>query len=133
MTAVLTAIVPEKGVRQVYNGTGGTLSKGTFVKLKASATYKGEIEAAAGNTDNVYGVLVNDIADASRGDCQIAGRAIVLAGGTIAEGEQVMPTTGAKALKATSGNSIVGTAVTVGAASAYMEVELGAGCGAAMP
>jgi len=95
MTAVLTAIVPEKGVRQVYNGTGGTLSKGTFVKLKASATYK--------------------------------------AGGTIAEGEQVMPTTGAKALKATSGNSIVGTAVTVGAASAYMEVELGAGCGAAMP
>jgi len=104
MTAVLTAIVPEKGVRQVYNGTGGTLSKGTFV-----------------------------IADASRGDCQIAGRAIVLAGGTIAEGEQVMPTTGAKALKATSGNSIVGTAVTVGAASAYMEVELGAGCGAAMP
>lgn len=126
----LTRTVPESACRPVYNGTGGTLSQGTMVKLKASPTYEGEIEAATGNTDAVYGVLLADLATSSWGDAQIDGVAQVLAGGTIAVGARVMPTTGAKSLTCTSGNSVVGIAVTDGAASALHQVELTKGSGA---
>jgi hypothetical protein len=127
----LTRVIPEDAIRMVYNETGGTLSQGTLVKLKASPTYYREIQAATGNTDAVYGVLMRDLATGSRGDCQIKGIAQVLAGGTIAVGARVMPTTGAKSLTGTSGNSNVGVAVTAGTASALHEVELtGPGAGA---
>lgn len=129
----LTRVVPEYGVRQIYNGTGGTLSQGTFVKLKASPTYKNEIEAATGNTDAVLGVLMADVATAHYGDCQVYGVAQVLAGGTIAVGARVMPTTGAKSLTGTSGNSNVGVAVTAGTASALHEVELTGPAAGAIP
>jgi hypothetical protein len=128
---VLTRVVPEYGVRQIYNGTGGTLSQGTFVKLKASPTYKNEIEAAATATDAVLGVLMFDVATATYGDCQVYGVAQVLASTTIAVGARVMPTTGAKSLTGTSGNSNVGVAVTAGTTDALHEVELtGPGAGA---
>jgi hypothetical protein len=128
----LNAIVPAGFTRQVYNGTGGTLDKGTFVKLKAASAYM-EVEAAAANDDPVYGVLMNDVPTATYGDCQIAGKALVLAGGTIAEGARVMPTTGAKSLTATVGLNCTGIACTAGVASALHEVELGALGGAEMP
>jgi hypothetical protein len=129
----LTRVVPEYGVRAVYNGTGGALSQGTFVKLKASPTYKNEIEAATGNNDQVLGVLINDVADTTYGDCQVRGVAQVLAGGTIAVGARVMPTTGAKSLTATAGAATIGVAVTAGASDTLHEVELTAPGGAEMP
>jgi hypothetical protein len=128
----LTRTVPEHAVRAVYNGTGGTLSQGTMVKLKASPTYEGEIQAATGTTDAVYGILMADLATGHWGDAQIQGVAQVLAGGTIAVGARVMPTTGAKSLTCTTGNSVVGIAVTAGTASALHQVELTLGS-AAMP
>lgn len=131
--ATLTRIVPEDGVRPVYNGTGGTLSKGTFVKLKAAPTYQNEIEAAAGNDDPVYGVLMEDLATANYGDCQIEGKAQVLAGGTIAVGARVMPTTGGVSLTATVGHAVIGVAVTAGTLAALHEVELTAVGGVEMP
>lgn len=133
MAEVLTRIVPEDGVRQVYNGTGGALVEGTLVKLKASPTYKGEIELSDDNKDPTYGVLMEDVSDASRGNCQIAGRALVLAGGTIAVGARVMPTTAGKSLTGTAGNAIAGVAVTAGTASALHEVELSGSFGGEMP
>jgi hypothetical protein len=129
----LTSVVPEYGVRQVYNGTGGTLSQGTFVKLKAAPTYKNEIEASAGNKDAVLGVLMEDLATATYGECQIKGVAQVLASTTIAVGARVMPTTGGKSLTCTAGNSVIGVAVTAGATDTLHEVELTGVGGAEMP
>jgi len=129
----LTRVVPEYGIRQVYNGTGGTLSKGTFVKLKTAPTYKNEIEAAAADTDAVLGVLMADLTTANYGDCQIIGRALVLAVGVVAVGARVTPAAGGTGTVAAATNTCVGVAVTIGAAAEYMEVELTGPGGAAMP
>jgi hypothetical protein len=128
----LNRIVPEDGVRGVYNGTGGTLSEGTFVKTKSSGEYL-EIEAAAGNDDPVLGVLMADLATGTRGDCQVKGKALVLASTTIAIGARVMPTTGGKSLTTTVGHAVVGVAQTAGATDTLHEVELTAVGGAEMP
>lgn len=129
----LTRVVPEYAVRQVYNGTGGTLSQGTFVKLKASPTYKNEIEASAGNNDPVLGVLMNDLATGVYGECQIRGVAQVLASTTVAVAARVMPTTGGKSLAATAGAACIGVAVTAGATDTLHEVELTGPGGVEMP
>jgi Uncharacterized conserved protein (DUF2190) len=129
----LTRVVPDHAIRMVYNGTGGTLSQGTFVKLKAAPTYKGEIEAADGNDDPVYGVLMADVLNGARGDCQIFGIAKVLASTTVAVGVRVMPTTGAKSVTATAGHAVIGIALTAGATDTLHEVELSGPAGARMP
>ena len=123
----LTRVVPDKGIRQVYNGTGGTLLQGTFVKLKTAPTYKNEIEAATGNTDAYYGVLTADLATASYGDCQIEGVALVLGGEAVAVGVRVMPGAAGAGFTCTAGNSVVGIAVTLGALATLFEVELAKG------
>lgn len=128
----LTSVVPEYAVRPVYNGTGGTLSKGTFVKLTASTT-KNEIVAATANKDPVLGVLMADVANGAYGECQIEGVAQVLGGGVIAVGARVMPTAGAVSLTCTAGESVVGVAVTAGSSGALHEVELTGVGGAEMP
>lgn len=129
----LTRVVPEYGIRQVYNGTGGTLSAGTFVKLKTAPTYKNEIEAAAATTDAVLGVLMADLTTANYGDCQITGRALVVALGVVAVGARVTPAAGGTGTVAAATNTCVGVAVTIGAAAELMEVELTGPGGAAMP
>ena len=130
----LTRVVPDGAIRQVYNGTGGTLSAGTLVSLKAAPTYKNEIEAAATDAAPVLGVLTADLANLSYGDCQISGRALVLAVGVIAVGARVMPAAGGTVDTATAPHSVVGLAVTAGAAAELMEVELvgPGGCAAAV-
>lgn len=129
----LTRVVPEGAIRQVYNGTGGALSQGTFVKLKTAPTYKNEIEAAAADTDAVLGVLMADVANLSYGDCQVSGRALVLAVGVVAVGARVTPAAGGTGTVAAATNTCVGVAVTIGAAAELMEVELTGPGGAAMP
>lgn len=129
----LTRVVPEYGIRQVYNNTGGTLLQGTFVKLKTAPTYKNEIEAAAAATDPVLGVLMADLPTATMGDCQISGRALVLALGAVAVGVRVTPALGGTGDAALATKTCVGIAVTLGAAATLMEVELTGPGGAAMP
>jgi hypothetical protein len=129
----LTRIVPDKGVRQVYNGTGGTLLVGTFVKLKAAPTYKNEIEQATASEDPVLGVLMADLPNLSYGDCQIDGRAIVMASAVIAVGVRVMPAAAGQSVTATATNACVGIAVTAGDTSTLHEVELTGPGAAAMP
>jgi pantothenate kinase len=128
----LTRVVPEYGVRQVYNGTGGTLLLGSLVKLKAAPTYKNEIEAATGANDAVLGVLMADIATTKYGDCQITGRALVLAVGVIAVGVRVKPAAAGVVDTAAATNTCVGITVTAGAAGELCEVELTGPGGAAM-
>ena len=120
----LTRVVPEYGLRQVYNGTGGTLLQGSLVKLKAAPTYKNEIEAAAADADPVLGVLMAALPNLSYGDCQITGRALVLAVGAIAVGVNVMPAAGGTVDTGTAPHTCVGLTVTAGAAGELCEVEL---------
>ncbi|MCP4674354.1 MAG: DUF2190 family protein [Deltaproteobacteria bacterium] len=119
--------------RQVKNTTGSTLAKGVWVKLNAFPTVEDEIELEDSNTGAIYGVTAYEIEDGKMGDVVIRGRAAVLAGGTIAVGARVMPTTDGKSLTATIGSSVGGLAVTAGVADAYHEVELLGPGGAEMP
>ncbi len=120
-------------VRPGKNTSGSDMARGVFVKLKASPTVPNEIDLEATNTGAVYGVTANAIADGEWGDVYVGGSVPVLAGGTIAAGVRVMPTTGGKSLTATAGNSGAGLAVTAGAADALHEVELSGPGGAEMP
>jgi hypothetical protein len=100
------------------------MAKGVIVKLKATPTIEDEIDLEASNTGVIYGVTMHVIPDDEWGDIQIAGKALVLAGGTIAVGVRCMPTTGGKSLTGTANTSNLGIAITAGAASALHEVEL---------
>lgn len=120
-------------VRRGKNTSGSAMVKGVIVKLKATPTEPLEIDLEATNTGVIYGVTMNACANNEAVDVQIRGIAEVLAGGTIAVGVRVMPTTGGKSLTATAGNSILGVAVTVGAADALHLVELAGPGGSEMP
>lgn len=120
-------------IRAAKNTSGADMAKGVFVKLKASPTVDDEVDLEATNTGAIYGVTMEAIADGEFGNIQIRGRALVLAGGAIAVGARVMPTTGGKSLTATAGNSVGGLAVTAGASDELHEVELAGPGGCEMP
>ncbi len=65
-----------------------------------------------------------DIATLLWGDVQVGGVAIVLAGGTVGAGVNVTSNGTGQGVAASSGNAIVGIALTDGASAAYFEVEL---------
>lgn len=111
-------------IRSAYNGTGSTIVKGQIVKLATTPTYAGQVTPAAAATDPMYGVAMADILTLQWGDVQVGGVAIVLAGGTVAAGANVTSDAAGKGVAATSGNAILGLALTDGANAAYFEVEL---------
>jgi len=115
-----------------YNGTGGTLSKGTIVKLKTSGV-DDEIIAAAADTDAYLGILRNDVADGAYGDVVIGGTCVALTGAAVTKGSRVMFDTGAVVITATTGKTFVGVARTSdGTGGGYIEVDVVTG-GPVMP
>jgi hypothetical protein len=125
--------VGEHDIRSVYNGTGGTLSKGTIVKYNSSGRTD-EIVAAAADTDAYLGVLTEDIATLSMGNCQVRGGTLVLAGAAVAKQARVMFGTGAKGITATAGKAVLGIARTAASgADVLFEVELTGPGGTEMP
>jgi hypothetical protein len=120
-----TKIVPDKGTRSVFNGTGGTLAKGTLVILKTTGTVKGEIIASSATSDRYYGILTADVDDQEWGDCQIQGVTLALSGAAVTKGDLVMFGTGAKCITATTGLMSAGVArETTTAGDVLFEVEL---------
>lgn len=116
-------IAPE--IRSAYNATGSTIVKGTIVKLETTTpTYPFQVEPAAAATDKMVGVAMADIANLAWGDVQVAGTAVVLAGGTVGEGLNVTSDGAGAGVLASSGNAIIGRSLTAGVAAAYFEVEL---------
>ena len=117
-------IAPE--FRSVYNNTGGTLAKGTIVKLQATTpAYAGEIVKAVAATDTLYGVLTMDTPTATWGDCQIDGVAIVLCGTASVVAARVTCDGAGKTITWSTGNSLLGINLTPGVvADVYHEVEL---------
>lgn len=115
--------------RTGYNGTGGVLAKGTIVK-RSNAGLADEIVAAAAATDAYMGVCAEDIPNLQRGNVQVSGVAVALAGSTgITKQDRVMWEAGADCVVCTSGNAILGTAVSTAAAGKLFEIELVAGGG----
>ncbi len=119
-------------IRSAYNGTGGTLLKGTIVKLNPTTpTYAGEIAKAVANSDTLYGVLMMDCPDKSWGDVQVEGIAVVLCGTASVVAARLTCDGAGKTITWASGQSLLGVAVTPGVvADVYHEVEL-AGLGGA--
>lgn len=97
---------------------GGVVERNRFV---AATTDGNGIQANA--TANVIGVSMNktkagevlEIAD---------GIVMVVAGGTVAEGELVSPDADGKAIKATTGTPVAGVAITGGDVNAYITVKI---------
>lgn len=120
--------------RTVKNATGSALAKGKIVVISAAPTDKGEVELADAATDVFYGVVANaDIPDGSYGDVQVLGIAPVLAGGTVAAGARVTADASGDGVAASTGNSVLGVAVTAGADTYLFEVDLAGPGGGAMP
>jgi hypothetical protein len=126
MSHFIRTIVPEDGLRNVKNTSGGTLRKGTFVKLYASASVEDEVAPCSAATDFIYGVVYgHDIADGAYGTVQIRGKAAVFGGDVVAIGAQVTSDANGDGVATTTAeDQVAGVAVTAGADGAYFEVEL---------
>lgn len=129
------ATVPKEFIRSGYNGSGTAFVQGQLVKLKASATIKGDVELATGATDPIYGAVMDasGIANAVRGNIQVMGIAKVLADTTIAVGARITAAANGESTTASAGNTCGGLAVTAGVANTLHEVELTGPGGAEMP
>ena len=115
--------------RTGYNGTGGTLAKGTIVNRKASGAAD-EIVVTTAATDPYMGIVANDILNGEYGDIQVAGICPALAGSSgVTVGDRIMWETVSDCIPCTSGNAILGIAVSTGAVGVLFELELVAGGG----
>ncbi|MEA3225126.1 MAG: hypothetical protein U9Q07_04185 [Planctomycetota bacterium] len=116
--------------RTGYNGTGGTLSKGTIVNRRGAGGIDDEIVAATAATDPYMGILANDILNSEYGDVQVGGVGVALAGSSgVTVGDRIMWETVADCIPCTSGNAILGIALTTAGSGEYFEIELVAGGG----
>lgn len=126
-------MVAPEGIRSVYNGTGGTLAKGTIVELKSTGE-PDEIIASTAVSDVFLGVLMEDVATLSMGNCQIRGRALCLSQAAVARAVRVTWATGAKIIAAGAGEGVLGISVFAAAgADELIEVELSGPGGLEMP
>ncbi len=110
----------------VRNDEATTLSKGMIVKRGTSQDGALLFDAV---TDDILGVVMNDIPAGKWGAVQRGGRAAVLLGATIAPGDRLMPhATNGKAIAwtASAGNNaaVLGNANSAGADGDLAEVDL---------
>lgn len=127
------AIVPEKGIRPGLNSTGSDIAKHVCVELAADGDPPTIALSTAGGP--IYGVVVASqvrvnvtpdvgIPDTEIGDIQVEGRVPILAAGAIPVGSLVMATATGAVIVATATNTPVGTALTTGVDTEFLEVEL---------
>jgi hypothetical protein len=116
-------------VRSVKNTSGGTLPKGTIVKLKLTPVVPQEVIAAAAATDNLYGVLLADLLDGQWGTACVKGLCLVRGGAAVAVGDAVTSDADGEGVPAAAGNNAIGVAYTIGADNTLFECEVGAGVG----
>lgn len=147
MTAEPTAIVPDKGIRGCLNTETGTIAKGTLVVLTTGAGDAPFSIATSGAGALVLGVTMEDIPGTTtltgdpgphRGNVQVEGKAIVIAGAAVARGVNVMSNATGRGITAVAaaspGNITAGQSITPAAADGDLyEVELaGPGGGVAL-
>lgn len=114
-------------IRQGKNTTSAALVKGKLVNVKASNTVDDEVEDMDA-TDTFFGVVAEtSIAVGAYGDIQTEGRALVLAGGSVAVGDKVASDASGDGVTASAGTTVVGTAMTAGTDGELFEVELNKG------
>ncbi len=134
MPAEPTAIVPDKGIRGCLNIGTADIPKGTFVVLTTGATDEPFSIAISGDGAQVLGVAMEDILGttaaavlgfgAQRGNIQVSGKALVLAGAAVARGAAVGSNASGSAIVAATGDIVAGAGGTVGVSTELMEVEL---------
>jgi hypothetical protein len=115
-------IAPES--RSVENTSGSAIAKGTILAAAATGT-DGLVEvAAAGAGVLAYGVASEAIADGAVGRAQVRGVALVLAGAALTIGGEVASDASGNAVDATTGDRVLGTALTAAGAGLLAEVDL---------
>lgn len=143
-----TAIVPETGIRGCLNTGTANIPKGTLVVLTTGASDAPFSIAVAGAGALVLGVtmetilgtdaLAPDDVGPHRGNVQVEGKAIVIAGAAVARGANIMSNATGRGITAVAaaspGNITLGQAITTAAADGDLyEVELaGPGGGVAL-
>jgi hypothetical protein len=140
-----TAIVPDKGIRGCLNTLAADIPAGTLVVLTTGAGDAPYSIAVAGAGAGVLGVTMENILGTDalapddvgphRGNVQVEGKAIVIAGAAVARGAQVASNATGRGITAVSTNITAGRAITPAAADGDLyEVELaGPGGGIVLP
>lgn len=107
------------------NSSGSTIVLGSIVKL---TTTEDTIALPGASTDSCFGIVREDIADGAYGNIQTHGLAIIKAGGSVAVGDDIMPTTAGKGVTWSAGAgtnaALIGKANTAASADEYFECEL---------
>jgi hypothetical protein len=107
--------------RNAKNTSGADIALGTIVAL--AATGKAEI-AVCGAGALAYGVAAEDIADGYWGRVQRGGIAKVIASAALTVGGEVASDAVGKAADATTGDRVLGSALTAAGADEIAEVDL---------
>lgn len=110
----------------VRNDTVGALTKGLIVKR---GTVQDGVILPAAVTDSCYGVIrETTVASGEFGTAQLRGKALVKAGGAIAVGDDIMPTTAGKGVLAAGAGgalvALIGKANSVAVLDELFECEL---------
>lgn len=130
------AIVPEKGVRPVLNGTGSDFAKLIAVTIDSTGGDDPPNAILPSAGEKIYGVLISSsvrvdvtpdigLADGRIGDVQVEGRVpcLVGTGGVTIDDDLAVDAAGA-VVAAASGNVVVGKCMVTAVATDFTEVEL---------
>lgn len=100
---------------QSFKAGAADLAYGTAVKVDPSKTDEATVIQATSAADDVTGFVFNPVyVEGQTVGVQMSGKCEVIAGGAVAVGEYVAPTTGGRLVKASSGK-YVGQAMTAAA------------------
>lgn len=120
-----TRIVGDKDVIAGYNSST-TVPIPTKRIVLGTGAGEDEVTIASAASQAFLGVTNQAIAPVSRGDVQKGGKGIVTSGAAVTKGVRVTADGDGKAIAATAGDAVLGTAATtVGAADLDLEVWLG--------
>ena len=121
------AIVPDKGLRPIQNNTGTAIGKGLFVQIDPAGSDDPNDVVLPGAGEEVYGVNITSsvrlgvspdagLPDLEIGTAQVEGRAVVIAGALVAIGANIQSNGVGRGITATTGDIVVGKAITGAAA-----------------
>lgn len=120
-------ICDDKDVRSGLNKTGSTLALGACVKVEATND-DGVALCTTPASEDVFGIVMNDIPDQQYGDIQMEGLAICIAGGAVTKGDRLMCAAGGKLITWSGGAGVnahvVGIAKRTAVLNDLFEVEL---------
>lgn len=132
-----TRIIGDKDQRSGVIAAGGTAIGTRLIVTRSGTTEPNEVALATAATVAFLGVTTSAITptatQAGYGNVQVAGKTIVIAGGTVTAGQRVTADGNGNAVTAAAGNAVLGVANHSALVTEDLEVELAGPSGQEMP